>query len=49
MIAKYIEKWKLRVENLIEINLRSRKERQTIKYQAAEHAASKGNITINKL
>jgi hypothetical protein len=49
MIARYIKKWKLKVENLIEINLKLKRERQTIEYQAAEHPISKENITINKL
>jgi hypothetical protein len=31
------------------MNLKLRKERQTTEHQTAEHAASKGNTTINKL
>jgi hypothetical protein len=39
----------LKVENLIEVNLKSKKERQIIEHQAAEHAASRRSITINEL
>jgi hypothetical protein len=37
------EKWELKIENLIKMNLRSRKERQTTEYQTAEHAINKKN------
>jgi hypothetical protein len=39
----------LKIENLIEMSLRSRKERQIIEYQTAEYAASKGNFTVDEL
>jgi hypothetical protein len=39
----------LRIENLIEMNLKLRKERQIIEYQAAEHAANRENIIIDEL
>jgi hypothetical protein len=41
--------WKLKIKNLIEINLRSRKEHQIIEYKTAEYAVNKRNITIDKL
>jgi hypothetical protein len=51
MIASHIKNknWELRIENLIKINLKLRRERQITEYQAVKHAASRRNITINKL
>jgi hypothetical protein len=39
----------MRIENLIEINLKSKRKRQTTEYQTAEHIASRRNIKIDKL
>jgi hypothetical protein len=39
----------LKVENLIEVSLRSRRECQIIEYSSAEHAANRRNIKVDEL
>jgi hypothetical protein len=43
------ENWELKIENLIEVNLKLRREHQIIEYQIIKHAVSRRSITIDKL